>query len=68
MVKEKGRLVQALENFERDFIISIMQENGWNRKKTAIDLGIPLSTLKYKMRKLGIYEIIPGRKKNRQEV
>lgn len=62
MEKEKGKLTQALEAFERDFIISTMQTQGWSRKKTAQELGIPLSTLKYKMRRLGIYESVPRRR------
>lgn len=62
MEKEKGKLTQALEAFERDFIISTMEAQGWSRKRTAEDLGIPLSTLKYKMRKLGIYNIVPRRR------
>jgi len=60
--KEKGKLNQALEEFERNFIISTMEAQGWNRKKTAQELGIPLSTLKYKMRKLGIYGSVPRRR------
>lgn len=62
MGKEKSKLNQALEVFERDFIISTMETQGWNRKKTAQELGIPLSTLKYKMRKLGIYGSVPRRR------
>ena len=63
MLKEKGKLADALEVFERDFIINTMQTMNWSRKKTANELGIPLSTLKYKMTKLGIYRIVPGRRK-----
>ncbi len=63
MQKKKSRLTQALEIFERDFIISIMLSQGWSRKKTAKELGIPMSTLKYKMTKLGIYGVVPQRKK-----
>ena len=63
MLKEKSKLTEALEAFERDYIINIMQSLGWSRKKTADELGIPLSTLKYKMTKLGIYGIVPGRRK-----
>ena len=63
MLKEKGKLADALEVFERDFIINTMQTMNWSRKKTANELGIPLSTLKYKMPKLGIYRIVPGRRK-----
>ena len=63
MLKEKSKLAEALEVFERDFIINTMQTMNWSRKKTANELGIPLSTLKYKMTKLGIYRIVPGRRK-----
>ena len=52
MLKEKSKLTEALEAFERDYIINIMQSLGWSRKKTANELGIPLSTLKYKMTKI----------------
>lgn len=62
MEKEKSKLNQALEAFERDFIISTMETQGWSRKKTAQELGIPLSTLKYKMKKLGIYGSVPRRR------
>ncbi|HAS16496.1 MAG: hypothetical protein A2Y48_07180 [Nitrospirae bacterium RIFCSPLOW2_12_42_9] len=62
MEKEKSKLMNALEAFEKDFIISTMQTQGWSRKKTALDLGIPISTLKYKMKKLGIYESVPKRR------
>ena len=63
MQNEKSKLNQALDTFEKDFIISTMQNQNWSRKKTAEDLGVPLSTLKYKMRKLGIYEAVPKRRK-----
>lgn len=59
MQKEKSKLNQALDAFERAFIINTMRAQDWSRKKTAEDLGIPLSTLKYKMTKLGIYGTIP---------
>ena len=63
MLREKSKLAEALEVFERDYIINTMQALNWSRKKTANELGIPLSTLKYKMTKLGIYSIVPGRRK-----
>ena len=44
-----------------------MQSLGWSRKKTAEELGIPLSTLKYKMTRLGIYGAVPKRRKVSQE-
>ena len=67
MLKEKSKLAQAVDTFERDFIISAMQSLGWSRKKTAEELGIPLSTLKYKMTRLGIYGAVPKRRKVSQE-
>lgn len=62
MQNEKSKLNQALDTFEKDFIISTMENQNWSRKKTAQDLGIPLSTLKYKMKKLKIYEAVPKRR------
>lgn len=68
MQSEKSKLNQALNTFEKDFILSTMENLNWSRKKTAMDLGIPLSTLKYKMKKLGIYEAIPKRRKTEKKV
>lgn len=67
MQSEKSKLNQALNTFEKDFILSTMENLNWSRKKTAMDLGIPLSTLKYKMKKLGIYEAIPKRRKREKK-
>ncbi|MBN1227796.1 MAG: hypothetical protein JXA79_12445, partial [Deltaproteobacteria bacterium] len=39
-------------------ILKTMEKAKWNRKKTARILGIPLSTLKYKMTQLNIYKTI----------
>lgn len=63
MQKNKSKLTQTLEAFERDFIIDTMRGQGWSRKKAAQELGIPISTLKYKMSRLGIYGIVPRRRK-----
>lgn len=57
--KEKSKLDQAVDAFERAFIINTMRAQGWNRKKTAQELEIPISTLKYKMTRLGIYGVVP---------
>jgi len=56
--RTKNKLIKALEEFERNLILSTMENHGWSRKKTAQELGIPISTLKFKMKKLGIYEIV----------
>jgi DNA-binding NtrC family response regulator len=39
---ERGRLEKALEAAR------------WNRRRAAMELGIPYSTLRYKLQKLGI--------------
>lgn len=62
MYKNKSRLRQVLEEFERSLISNTLREQDWSRKKSAQELGIPISTLKYKMSKLGIYKAVPGRK------
>lgn len=67
MQSENSKLNQALNSFEKDFIMSTMENQNWSRKKTAMDLGIPLSTLKYKMKKLGIYEAIPKRRRTQKQ-
>ncbi len=49
-------LNDALQNYERLHISNILEETGWNRKKTAELLGIDTSTLYRKMLKLNITE------------
>ena len=44
----------ATNTFERNFILRALEKNGWNVTGTAEYLGIPLSTLKYKMDKLEV--------------
>ncbi len=47
----------ATNAFERNFILRALEKNGWNVTGTAEYLGIPLSTLKYKMDKLEVREL-----------
>jgi transcriptional regulator with PAS, ATPase and Fis domain len=47
----------ATNTFERNFILRALERNGWNVTETAGYLGIPLSTLKYKMDKLDVREL-----------
>jgi two-component system NtrC family response regulator len=50
-----GRLLaRACETFERAFILRALDRSGWNVTGTARHLGIPLSTMKHKMERLGI--------------
>jgi two-component system NtrC family response regulator len=50
-------LDMALTTFERNFILRALERNGWNVTATARALGIPLSTLKFKMDKLDVRKI-----------
>ena len=53
----ENRLERALSTFERNFIIRALEKNAWNVTGTARALGIPLSTLKFKMDRLEIREL-----------
>jgi two-component system, NtrC family, response regulator AtoC len=58
---EAGRTESLFEDatntFERNFIVRALERNAWNVTGTAEYLGIPLSTLKYKMDKLDVRHI-----------
>ncbi|HEV3058863.1 MAG TPA: sigma-54 dependent transcriptional regulator [Vicinamibacterales bacterium] len=47
----------ATNTFERSFIMRALERNGGNVTATAEYLGIPLSTLKYKIDRLGIRQL-----------
>jgi len=57
-IEDEGLLTKACETFERNFILKVLEKNRWRRKETARSLGIPLSTLKYKLSKLHIYDYL----------
>jgi two-component system response regulator AtoC len=48
---------EATNTFERNFILRALERCGWNVTATAEYLGIPLSTLKYKMDKLDVRQL-----------
>ena len=50
-------LDRAVSTFERNFIVRALEKSAWNVTATARALGIPLSTLKFKMDKLEIREL-----------
>ena len=50
-------LDRALGTFERNFIIRALEKSRWNVTATARALGIPLSTLKFKMDRLEIRDL-----------
>ncbi len=49
---------EATRKFERNFILRALERCGWNVTATADYLGIPLSTLKYKMDKLEVRDLV----------
>jgi len=53
----ENQLERAVSIFERNFIIRALEKSGWNVTATARALGIPLSTLKFKIDKLEIREL-----------
>jgi DNA-binding NtrC family response regulator len=53
----EGLFDRACEMFERNFIVKALERGRWNVTATARDLGMPLSTLKFKMDRLNIREI-----------
>jgi DNA-binding NtrC family response regulator len=48
---------EATLTFERNFILRALEKCGWNVTSTAEYLGVPLSTLKYKMDKLDVRQL-----------
>ncbi|MBA3270314.1 MAG: sigma-54-dependent Fis family transcriptional regulator [Acidobacteria bacterium] len=54
---EGSLLDRALATFERNYIIRALERNGWNVTQTARYLGVPLSTMKFKIDRLDIRDI-----------
>src|SRR5262245_26623953 len=48
---------EASNTFERNFLLRALERCGWNVSGTAEYLGIPLSTMKYKMDKLDVRQL-----------
>ena len=55
---ETSMLNMAVETFERNYILKTLEKVKWSRKDAAETLGIPISTLKYKLEKLKLYDVI----------
>jgi DNA-binding NtrC family response regulator/tetratricopeptide (TPR) repeat protein len=53
-VSEGGVLTKRVERYERHLILKALEENDWNRVRTAEQIGIPRSTLLFKMKRLNI--------------
>jgi DNA-binding NtrC family response regulator len=48
---------EACDTFERNFILRALEKSDWNVTATAKYLGLPLSTLKFKMQRLDVRDI-----------
>ena len=57
LVRSANLFEEATNTFERNFILRALEKNGWNVTASAEYLGIPLSTLKYKMDKLEVRQL-----------
>ncbi|HTM04186.1 MAG TPA: sigma-54 dependent transcriptional regulator [Vicinamibacterales bacterium] len=51
-------LERAVTTFERNFVVRALEKSAWNVTATARALGIPLSTLKFKIQRLEIHESV----------
>jgi DNA-binding NtrC family response regulator len=45
---------EAMTIYERNLLLRALEKHGWNVTQTARYLGLPLSTMKFKMEKLGV--------------
>lgn len=52
---ENQEAYTSLEDLEREYILSVLKKNRWNRLATARDLNIHKTTLFRKIKKLGIH-------------
>jgi len=59
--QKEGLFQKAVEAYEQNFILRTLEKERWNRGATARVLGIPVSTLKYKMKKLKLLGKFPKR-------
>lgn len=56
--KNEDMLVKAVDAFERNCIMQALNKNKMSRKRAAASLGVPISTFKFKMGKLGITKLL----------
>jgi DNA-binding NtrC family response regulator len=56
-IRGESLFQEATNTFERNFILRALEKSGWNVTATARYLGIPLSTLKFKMDRQEIREL-----------
>jgi len=56
-IGKMGKLSDRMDAFERNYLLRILEINEGNRKKTAVDLGISLRSLYYKLEKYGLHQM-----------
>ena len=61
--QHEGMLEKATEAFQQSFILKALEREGWSQVATAKALGIPLSTLKYKLKRLNLSKHFPRKTK-----
>lgn len=54
IVRQESTMLAAADNLEREWIVRALEEVGGNKLAAAKKLGIPRSTLYYKLRKYGL--------------
>lgn len=59
-ISPSNDLKQVLFDFERNFIVNTLLKENNNKTRTATKLGIPLSTLKFKLKKFNINNPSPS--------
>ncbi len=53
-VERESNFAAAVSSFERGYLRKVLQQNGWNRRRAAEQLGIGYSTLKAKLKAYGL--------------
>jgi len=61
--QKEGLFQKAVEAFEENLILKTLEKEKWSRGAAARILGIPVSTLKYKMKKFKLLGRSPKREK-----
>jgi DNA-binding NtrC family response regulator len=53
-MKRTSLFVRSVQEFERRYLRAELERHGWNRRRTALELGISYRTLLYKIERLGL--------------
>ncbi len=58
METHEDRLQKSLDSFEKSLLLRILEETSWNQTLTSKRLGIHRKTLEYKIKRLGLGQLI----------